>query len=237
MNDPERPKTISIDLQFWDNADYVAQAPSLEKLLSEEERARRDRQVNQEKALFWSISRARIRQFLSAATGVAPDTLIFDVSPYGQLSLRASKDRSIAFSISHSGSLSVLAISRSGLVGVDIEAVKDLSIDEMMWPLSPAEQTDLLSVAPSDVAQAFFRYWTLKEAFIKALGLGVSFPLDDFDISPFGAPPALLRVAEEPEAPAEWAFRAGEIIPRVRYAIAVKSTGARINFRQGGTIG
>jgi 4'-phosphopantetheinyl transferase len=219
----------TVDLAFWNNADFIAEASTLQRLLNAEERARARRQHDPQKGLFWSISRARLRQHLAERTHVPPDMLEFDVNAYGKLSIANAVGAPLAFSISHSESYSLLATCSTVSIGVDLEAVKPLQMEEMAWPLSPRERVDLLKVTAGDRDQAFYRYWTLKEAFVKALGLGVSYPLHDFDMSPFDSPPELLRVSGEPDAPVNWSFVADEIRPNLRFALAIEARNARIS--------
>nr|WP_070960549.1 4'-phosphopantetheinyl transferase superfamily protein [Hyphomonas sp. Mor2] len=213
---------VSVDLWFWNNADETDRSAVLFKSLNEMELARRDRHFSPEKGRHWAISRAQVREHLAVITGSDPRALEFEENDFGRPCLVGSD---LSFSVSHDGSWTVLAVSRDASVGVDIESIQHLDREEMDWPLSPRERADLARVAPSDRHQAFFRYWTLKEAFIKALGLGVSFPLEDFDMSAFGAKPAVLRVAGAPEAVENWDFKARQIKPDLWFALAVNSCG------------
>lgn len=220
---------LGVDIWFWDNADWLGRTDALFGTLNAAECARRDRQHSHEKGLIWAISRARVRARLAEMTGVDAADLEFEDNGFGR-PLLAGQD--LSFSVSHDGTRSILAVSSGAPVGVDIESVQTLSRDEMDWPLSPIERAHLSQVAPENLSQAFFRYWTLKEAFIKALGLGVSFPLHDFDMSPFGADPTLLRVKGHGAAVRDWTFVAHEIRPNQRFALAVKTGGepAKITY-------
>jgi len=217
----------AVNVWLWDNAEFSSQAGELASVLSEDEIARRDRQFSPTKGLHWAISRARIRQKLAELTGRPAAQLEFEEDTLGHLTL---KQTDLSFSVSHDGSWTAFAVSETARIGIDIESIKPLSREEMDWPLSPRERADLSQVSDPQLPQAFFRYWTLKEAFIKALGLGVSFPLEDFDMSPFGAEPALLRVAGDPDAPGDWCFKASEIRPGVRLALALKTDGNSPKF-------
>ncbi|MCR9194373.1 MAG: 4'-phosphopantetheinyl transferase superfamily protein [Hyphomonas sp.] len=213
---------IAANVWLWDNAEFSGQAEALASVLSEEEIALRDRQFSPTKGLYWAISRARIRQKLAEMTGRSAAQIEFEEDRFGHLTL---KQADLSFSVSHDGAWTALAVCETARIGIDIESIKPLSREEMEWPLSPRERCDLAGVGDEHLLQAFFRYWTLKEAFIKALGLGVSFPLEDFDMSPFGAAAALLRVAGDPDAPEEWCFEAREIRPGLRFALALKTEG------------
>lgn len=218
---------ISVDIWMWDNADLIADAPHLATLLDAEEIARRDRQASLEKGQHWAISRAKVRTYLAQILDMPARALEFEENEFGKLSLAGTRRAGLDFSISHDDSWTVLAICKGAPVGVDIESVKTLTREEMDWPLSRVERQHLAEVVSDDVPQAFFRYWTLKEAFIKGLGLGVSFPLEDFDMTPCGEPPGLLRVKGDPEAVKNWVFEAYEIRPGLRFALAVRTGGIR----------
>ena len=176
---PARSNSEStVSVWLWDNADFLSQTEQLDSILSDDERARRDRQFSRTKGLHWAISRVRVRQILGELSEQSADQVRFDENAHGHLIL---SEADLSFSISHDGSWTALAVGAGVRVGIDIESIKPLSRDEMEWPLSPREREDLAEVPDEHVLDAFFRYWTLKEAFIKALGLGVSFPLEDFE--------------------------------------------------------
>ncbi len=222
---------VSVDVWFWDNSDFSDKADEICQVLSASEIARGNRYASREKALHWSISRAKVREHLGRITKTRPSDLVFEENAYGQLSLASAALPDLSFSISHDGAYSVLAVSQSAAVGVDLESVQDLTREEMDWPLSPTERRHLSAVPSGHLSQAFFRYWTLKEAFIKALGLGVSFPLHDFDMTPFDREPGLLRVKGDPDAPRSWVFDAREYRPNLRLALAVNSrSGAKCTY-------
>jgi len=227
MTLPQPSRDLSVDIWLWNNADQVAQADDLFKTLNREECARRDRQFSSEKGVLWAIARANVRARLGAITGQPANELVFEENAYGKPNLAG---RTLSFSISHDGAWTALAVCAAAPVGIDIEAVQTLQREEMDWPLSAVEKQHLAQVAPVDLPQAFFRYWTLKEAFIKALGLGVSFPLHDFDMSPFGEAPSLLRVKGDAAAVRDWTFEAHEIRPNQRFAVAVKTGGESVKF-------
>lgn len=218
---------IAANVWLWDNAEFTCQAEQLDRLLSDDERARRDRQFSKAKGLHWAISRGKIRQILAKITDMSAQDLVFVEDSFGYLTLPQSD---FSFSISHDGSWTALAVCESAPVGVDIESIKPISREEMEWLLSPRERADLALVEEGDILPAFYRYWTLKEAFIKALGLGVSFPLEDFDVSPFKTEPTLLRVAGEAENAEDWSFQANEARPGLRLALALKTKGISPKF-------
>ncbi|CAN5525009.1 hypothetical protein BH10PSE14_BH10PSE14_19230 [soil metagenome] len=124
--------------------------------------------------------RARLRLALGAWVGVAPQALVFTANDYGKPILPGGPQ----FSLSHAGDRMMLAVSDDE-VGCDLERIDD----ELDWrPIAdglftPAERAALAALAPPAGRRGFFACWTRKEAFVKALGLGLSYPLAAFDVS------------------------------------------------------
>lgn len=128
------------------------------------------------------VRRARLREILSARTGITPAQLRFEAGSHGKPRLAVAPCQ---FSASHSDERMLVAMGNEAL-GCDIERV----IPNIDWqPLAErfftrAERRALLT-AP-DGLHSFFRCWTRKEAFVKGLGLGLSYPLDAFEVSAGG---------------------------------------------------
>jgi 4'-phosphopantetheinyl transferase len=124
----------------------------------------------------------------------------------------------VSFNLSHSADVAALAISATRVVDVEIYA---RSSDEIERALSIAERLELAEAADALQLETFFRFWTLKEAFMKGTGLGASLPLHDFDVSPAG--PGLLRLKSAPTEPGRWRF--DEFVPKpgIRAALAART--------------
>jgi 4'-phosphopantetheinyl transferase len=141
------------------------------------------------------VCRGTLRELLGARMCVPPAHLQFVYGRFGKPSLNESDLR---FNVSHARCMGMIAITRGREVGCDIERIDPLfadSIPEQFF--SPYEVSSLRALPESDQCGAFFRCWTRKEAFMKACGLGMSLPLDSFDvtIAPH-QPAALLRGAD-----------------------------------------
>jgi 4'-phosphopantetheinyl transferase len=89
-------------------------------------------------------------------------------------------DDSIDFNISHSGEFIVCAVSLHGNAGVDIEEIKQLVIEEFEMYFSTNEWNQIMR-SPDSVT-SFYKYWTQKEAFLKAIGMGLTVPIKDVEI-------------------------------------------------------
>jgi 4'-phosphopantetheinyl transferase len=163
-------------------------------LLSEDERARRDRyRFARDRAAF-TAGRGRVRQILSGYLQAPPQSLVFDYGRHGKPQLAGGP----AFNYSDTGRLGCLAVLTPGAgpVGIDIEEMKSrdyLKLAERYF--SPAEFSRLQALNASDQAASFFRGWTRKEAFLKAVGTGLSTRLDAFETSMgSGEPARMLRI-------------------------------------------
>ena len=106
-------------------------------------------------------------------------------------------DESLRFNLSHSGDLALLGVTRDQEIGVDLEQIQDRIATEQIAKrfFSPREVAMLCALPPPVRQEAFFKCWTRKEAFIKGIGVGLSLPLDKFDVSLAPAEPAkILRI-------------------------------------------
>jgi 4'-phosphopantetheinyl transferase len=171
------------------------------------------------------VARGFMRAILAGYLDIAPAAVCFTLGAHGKPAL-AGHGRDLRFNLSHTGELALLAVTLGRDVGVDIEQVRSLDDAATIAArfFSAAENRAWLAVPDAQKPVAFFNAWTRKEAFIKALGDGLSYPLDRFDVSLApGEPARLLRVAGDPEATRRWRIEALE--PAAGYAAAVAVAG------------
>lgn len=90
------------------------------------------------------------------------------------------KDDPVQFNISHSGEIVVCAICEKSLIGIDIEIISEISIEDCKWQMRENEWDAIIS--SDKIEESFFNYWTQKEAVIKANGLGLTIPLTTFEV-------------------------------------------------------
>lgn len=167
-------------------------------------------------------SRAVQRLLLGAYLGLPAETVAFSTEQRGKPVLAgAVPGARLEFNLSHSGDWSLLAFARNHPVGADIERWRDLERDDLVRQFfAAAEQREWEGIAPGTRRAAFFAGWTRKEAYLKALGVGLMKPLDSFAVrlAPEG-PAALLSCAEDPEAPTRWRIEA--LTPAEHYSAAI----------------
>ncbi len=129
-------------------------------------------------------ARGMLRDILGRYTHIEPRHIQFNYGPKGKPSL-ADQASDIRFNLSHSGQLALYAITRGREVGVDIEHIH--SFDDLFEVarrnFSQAEYEVLAALPASQQLEGFFNCWTRKEAYIKATGDGLSFPLDQFEVT------------------------------------------------------
>jgi 4'-phosphopantetheinyl transferase len=129
------------------------------------------------------VTRALVRTVLSKFASVVPADWVFSTNAYGrpEIANAAVKD-SLSFNISHTRSLIVLGVTKARALGVDVENVRarKVSIDIADRFFAPTEVKELATVPSDRQQERFFEYWTFKESYIKARGMGLSLPLDKF---------------------------------------------------------
>lgn len=130
--------------------------------------------------------RAGLRALLSAYLEEPPWAIEFQYSKFGKPEiLGLPDDLPLRFNVSHCDDLAVVALTLQDRVGIDLERLRQLDdfdgLADMCFSLR--ELDVFYSVPPREKAEAFFNCWTRKEAFVKAIGEGLSYPLKDFDVT------------------------------------------------------
>lgn len=182
------------------------------------------------------IARAAMRQILAGYMGVAPQKLTFYYSQNGKPELHTDfGNTGLKFNLTHSRDLALLAVTRGGRVGIDVEFVNDEFAGEEIAErcFSVNEMKTLRRVPANQKADAFFCCWTRKEAYLKALGEGLSVPLHSFDVS-FGpnAPAALISVSTQPDEISRWSMYEINTPQGFKAALVVEGTGHVLCHRQ-----
>jgi 4'-phosphopantetheinyl transferase len=168
-----------------------------EAILSLEERQRAARFRFPEHGVGFRVCHATLRQILGRYLEVPANQVALVTESTGKPHLSGSSG--LCFNLSHSGDLALLAVTNGWEVGVDVEAVRfDLPVDGLARFFTDSEREKLMATGDGDPrARLFFRWWTRKEAVLKAEGSGLSGGLDRLDIS--GCPPDLVRFPADGE--------------------------------------
>ena len=156
-----------------------------QNVLSQDERIKQVQFYFEEHRHQYLVTRALLRTTLSLYSDsyVKPEDWIFQVNPYGKPYIESPPlSYTPFFNLSHTKGMIVLAIAPEPIMGVDIEwATRQGNIVQLAEHcFSPSEIADLLKLPYSEQINRFYELWTLKEAYIKACGMGLSIPLDSF---------------------------------------------------------
>ncbi len=156
-----------------------------EKLLSADEHARaRQFKFPQHQQAFIT-ARGILRLILSRYLNTPPQSLIFEQGPHGKPALTFPSAPSISFNVSHSHHLALYAVTLENDVGIDIEYHRStLNLPGLIQRIcSTQEKSILASLSPVEQKKGFFTCWTQKEAYVKAIGKGITIPLETITVS------------------------------------------------------
>lgn len=198
-------------LHVWhldlDRPGPIARAVALDACLSAAELRRHTDLTDPGAKALALLARGGLRHVLGRYLGMAPADLQFGTIANGKPVLAGpARAAGLHFNLSHSGTRVAIAVSSAAAVGVDIEHIRPSShLAKVARRFFAQEEAASLAVlSGQDLTTAFFRIWTLKEAFIKMTGRGLAQPLHNFAVSA-GPPARLLRCTDTPEA-ANWHY-------------------------------
>jgi 4'-phosphopantetheinyl transferase len=192
-------------------------------VLSAEERARLERFYFEKHRHSFLVSHAMLRVVLSLYADVLPAEWTFVTGSHGKPDIANSIPLPLRFNLSHTQGLAAVIVARDRDVGVDVEHVnrREVGIELAERYFAPSEVAALRAVPEPDRRERFFAYWTLKEAYIKARGLGLSLPLDGFAFDLETDRPGIAfneRIADQPAA---WQFARHRPGPDHALAVAI----------------
>lgn len=209
----------------------------LERVLSEDEVDRATRFYFERHRQCFVITRGMLRIILSWYLKRKPRELCFCYNKYGKPAIAdMSGDLTLNFNVSHSGRLALCAITAERKVGVDIESIRPFkNMEGIVMSMFSNQEQEAFSALPEYMKQeAFFNCWTRKEAYLKAVGRGLSYPLGKFSVSMMpGEPARLLEVEGKQNEDCRWALK--EISPAPGYvaAVAAEEHGWHVRFGTG----
>ena len=227
---PPVPELSSSTIHIWQFPVAIPESEliAFAEILSGEERARASRFHFEKDARRFTVARATLRAILAGYTRTPAREISFLYSEHGKPSLaeRATQfqSRNVQFSVSHSGGLAMVAVALKRKVGADIEAVReDIEIEKLATRFFSARECQALLALPQEQRlPAFFRYWTCKEAFLKAQGVGLSRGLGSFDVALEVRTAHLAATRPDPAEANLWSLHEVESSPGYAAAVAVE---------------
>jgi 4'-phosphopantetheinyl transferase len=202
---------------------------AVERHLAPAERERAARFRFPEHRAAFVAGRGVQRELLGRYTDVEPGAVAYRESAHGKLALDGAAERTgVRFNLSNSGDLALLAVAVERELGVDLEQLRPMSdAMDVARRFFSAPENEVFTALDETVREAaFFRCWTRKEAYIKAVGEGLSMPLDRFDVAfAPGEEARLLATRGDPEEAARWTLVGLEPGPGYVGALAAEGGG------------
>lgn len=222
VRNPLRPGDVHV---WWLATDAPAAdvlLASADAVLDTEERARRDAAISTVQGRELALSRLVLRTLIARYTGLAARELRFSLGPYGRPELAPSDaGGDLRFSVSGTDGAVACAVARSIEVGIDVEAIGigDPPCDVATSFFASTEIADLAATLPARRRARFFEYWTLKEAYAKARGLGMSLPFRSIAFVVGERAIGVQFAGDIDDVPEAWHFE--RFRPSVRHTLAL----------------
>lgn len=203
-----------------------AELAALTALLSPDEQARAAKFHFAEDREHYIVGRGVLRLLISQYQAIEPTAVQFVYGAHGKPALAGDvTSGDLHFNLSNAQGVALIGVARGREVGVDVEVVRPLADAARVARrfFSEAEVAAYTAVPDTQKPEAFFNCWTRKEAFIKAIGEGLSCPLKSFDVTlrP-GEPAHLLAIRGSQQAAAQWTLHSLSPFPGYVGAIMVK---------------
>lgn len=229
-NAPHKLSLTAKDIHIW-RANLNLPNLELDKLktsLSNDEIVRAERFYFEKHRQSFIASRGILRNILGRYLEVEPNQVNFDYEPKGKpFLLKESHDCELNFNVSHSQDLALYAIACGNQVGIDLEMIRPITDVEQLAQrfFSTQETNAIASLVSPHQEEMFFRYWTCKEAYLKATGDGLS-SLDQAEI--------ILKTGELPRLSHTSSWILQELLPGENYigAVAFASGKRDLSFWQ-----
>jgi 4'-phosphopantetheinyl transferase len=178
-----------------------------ERLLSAEERSRADRFVFPRDRRRYVTAHVALREVLGRYLGRSGGDIRFTAGPQGKPSVESVSDKWLRFNLAHSHEGALIACARGIEVGIDIEWIRENVDADMIVAssFSADERAEWATTNPEERESAFFAGWVRKEAYVKALGEGLSHLTSAYTVrlAPAGQP-ALLNDVLRPATESLW---------------------------------
>jgi 4'-phosphopantetheinyl transferase len=163
--------TVTDRLTDWQSSLSTDESDRAQRFLSSTDRDR------------FILSRGGLRYLLAHYLNCSPHSLRFTYGPHGKPSLMKPAG-DLHFNVAHSGDWVIYGVSRCQWIGVDVEQISRRAYLEALIRRCLTEQEQAtLPDAAADRLTRFFEYWTVKEACLKAIGLGLSYPIQAVQVA------------------------------------------------------
>ncbi|MCG8583694.1 MAG: 4'-phosphopantetheinyl transferase superfamily protein [Pirellulales bacterium] len=211
------------DVHLWmssiDLSSDVTRA--LAKWLSRDERGRAERFRHDVHRDRFIAGRAMMRGVLANYVDADPGDIEFEYLAHGKPRFAGAAE-GVEFNLSHSGDVALLAVNAGAAIGVDVERIRELRDMHGLANrfFAPSEAVQIENEREDRRIESFFRCWTRKEAYVKAIGEGITCALDSFEVSIARESPArLVHIDQDETIAADWSMVS--IVPAAQYVGAL----------------
>jgi 4'-phosphopantetheinyl transferase len=198
------------------------------ELLNTDERARSARFRHLEDRRTFITAHALTRLALSRHhPAISPSEWTFEIGPWGRPQPTNPDIGKLQVNLSHTSEMAAVVVADAIEIGVDVEYVTpdDWIYETTSTVLSTDESTSLLRLDEESRRERFFLYWTLKESYIKARGMGISLPLTKISFAGSNSEGVVLDIEPEiDDNPTGWQFALFHPSPAVRGAVAARTS-------------
>jgi 4'-phosphopantetheinyl transferase len=205
---------------------------NLENYLSEDERQRAARFVVGIPRQRFITGRGALRRLVGQYLNIQPGDVKFTFNPFGKPLLAPELGQDgLQFNLTHSKGLILAAFVRDARIGVDVEWREEMqdALEIAARFFTPVECRAIRAAGQDLQTQTFLRYWTCKEAFIKAVGEGISYPLDQFEIEFEQDRPKIRFLDKRKNTPGTWTIEV--FTPAGGYNAALAVEGKNFNIQ------
>lgn len=215
-----------IDVYYLNNVSSPWHSHEPMRHLSKDEINRADSYAFDQHRRCYINVRSILKILLGRYTGCTAEDIHIKYTTYG----KPFVDGQIEFNVSYSRTMGIIAFAGKGQVGVDIEKVRlmEESGDIVRSLFSESEQLAYLNIPDIEQNEAFFELWTRKEAFIKAIGRGLYFPLNEFSVAVDG--PVRLDIQGDDYTGSDWTLE--DISPNPQYRAALAYAGKNVTINR-----
>lgn len=204
----------------------------LRELLADDELARADRYKIERVRRRFIAARGQLREVLSKYAAAAPDEIKFCYQSLGKPDLAPPwNETRLQFNLTDSHEMALCAVTLEHAIGTDVERIRDVTNfnDLARRYFAKSETEHLQRLNPRQRLLGFFNCWTRKEAYLKAVGSGLSFPLNKLEVTVApGQPACLLKLNGSTEQAKGWRLDAMEPVPGYVAALAIRAAVDRL---------
>jgi 4'-phosphopantetheinyl transferase len=195
------------EVHIWYVFSECAPDPAWEALLSAEEKARLERFLLTKDRHQHAIARALIRTTLSRYADVPPEKWRFTTNRFGRPEIATPDVGPLRFNLSHTKGLVACIVGWDREIGIDVEFIGRPTryVELAQRFFAPSEAAVVAALPGEQQREAFFDFWTLKESYIKARGMGLALPLGDFAFQ-LGEPTTIAFTGSIADNPEGWRF-------------------------------